>query len=215
IHAGNRVSYRRGNVTEWYVKGPLGLEQGFTFAKRTGSPRLTVTQTLGGDLTPRQHGQAIEFGNGLRDSGLHADDAHGRKLPARMSLSGRTLVLRVDAGNARYPVTIDPLFVVQQKLAPDNANLNAHFGKTLALSADGNTALIGAPGDSGAGIDGTVWAFTRVGSTWTQEQRLTPNDQTTGADFGWSGALSAGGNTALIGGPADTASQRAGRLVTP
>src|SRR5579863_7505639 len=26
----NRVEYRRGAVTEWYVNGPLGLEQGFT-----------------------------------------------------------------------------------------------------------------------------------------------------------------------------------------
>ena len=26
----NRVSYRRGSLTEWYANGPLGLEQGFT-----------------------------------------------------------------------------------------------------------------------------------------------------------------------------------------
>ena len=29
----NRVEYRRGEVTEWYVNGPLGLEQGFTLAR--------------------------------------------------------------------------------------------------------------------------------------------------------------------------------------
>ena len=26
----NRVSYRRGSLTEWYTNGPLGLEQGVT-----------------------------------------------------------------------------------------------------------------------------------------------------------------------------------------
>ena len=36
--AGTRVEYRRGNLTEWYLNGPLGVEQGFTLAAppRTG-----------------------------------------------------------------------------------------------------------------------------------------------------------------------------------
>jgi hypothetical protein len=39
----NSVEYRRGNLTEWYVNGPLGLEQGFTL---TDAPdRLTTTGT--------------------------------------------------------------------------------------------------------------------------------------------------------------------------
>src|SRR5207245_1590914 len=29
----NRVEYRRGALTEWYVNGPAGLEQGFTLSK--------------------------------------------------------------------------------------------------------------------------------------------------------------------------------------
>src|SRR5262245_63101815 len=31
--AANRVEYRRGALTEWYVNGPLGLEQGFTLER--------------------------------------------------------------------------------------------------------------------------------------------------------------------------------------
>src|SRR5713226_7328999 len=30
----NRVEYARGELTEWYVNGPLGLEQGFTVQRR-------------------------------------------------------------------------------------------------------------------------------------------------------------------------------------
>ena len=30
----NRVTYARGPISEWYVNGPLGLEQGFTIAVR-------------------------------------------------------------------------------------------------------------------------------------------------------------------------------------
>ena len=32
----NRVEYRRGQLTEWYVNGPVGLEQGFTLRDRPG-----------------------------------------------------------------------------------------------------------------------------------------------------------------------------------
>src|SRR5438132_302649 len=38
VASGNRVTYRRGDVTEWYTNGPLGLEQGFTLAK----PRAAI-----------------------------------------------------------------------------------------------------------------------------------------------------------------------------
>jgi len=45
--------YQRGVLTEWYVNGPLGLEQGFTLAERpakaNGSP-LTFELSLSGDL---------------------------------------------------------------------------------------------------------------------------------------------------------------------
>ena len=34
---GNRAVYRRGDVSEWYANGPLGLEQGFTIAPRAAA----------------------------------------------------------------------------------------------------------------------------------------------------------------------------------
>ena len=37
----NRVEYRRGGLTEWYVNGPLGLEQGFTLAAPPALPRTS------------------------------------------------------------------------------------------------------------------------------------------------------------------------------
>jgi hypothetical protein len=72
----------------------------------------------------------------------------------------------------------------------------------VALSSDGNTALIGGPFDNqGAGA---AWVFTRSGSTWTQQgSKLTASDETGEAEFGYSGAVSSDGNTALIGGPDD------------
>lgn len=36
----NRVEYRYGEIAEWYVNGPLGLEQGFTIAQAESMPIL-------------------------------------------------------------------------------------------------------------------------------------------------------------------------------
>jgi Bacterial Ig domain/FG-GAP repeat len=87
------------------------------------------------------------------------------------------------------------------------------FGWSVALSADGNTALIGARNDDSA--NGAAWVFTRSGGSWSQQgAKLVggctsacggPNGTggTAGGRFGQSVALSADGNTALIGGPSD------------
>jgi len=80
------------------------------------------------------------------------------------------------------------------------------FGRALALSADGNTALVGDPSDNSSstfpysGV-GAAWVFTRSGSKWTQQgPKLTGAGEAGRAEFGASVALSADGNTALIGG---------------
>jgi hypothetical protein len=81
------------------------------------------------------------------------------------------------------------------------------FGHSVALSGDGNTALIGGPGFAS---EGGAWIFSRSGSTWTQGQTLTPNGAVPvpGDDaFGTSVALSTDGATALIGGPAANSDQ--------
>src|SRR5579862_380273 len=81
-------------------------------------------------------------------------------------------------------------------------DFGASQGYSVALSADGNTALIGGPTDSLT--IGTVWVFTQSGGIWTQQARLeSPNDAEGLPEFGYSVALSADGNAALIGGPQD------------
>jgi hypothetical protein len=90
------------------------------------------------------------------------------------------------------------------KLTGQDDNASGSFGWSIALSADGVTALIGAPADNAD--RGVVWPFVRTGSSWTPRGRpLGVNDAFAGADFGWSVALSADGATALIGGISDDA----------
>jgi hypothetical protein len=89
------------------------------------------------------------------------------------------------------------------KLTGIGATANALFGFSVALSADGNTALIGGFNDSS--YAGAAWVFTRSGSAWTPQTttKLTGANEIGNGWFGFSVALSADGNTALIGGPND------------
>jgi limonene-1,2-epoxide hydrolase len=79
-------------------------------------------------------------------------------------------------------------------------------GSSVALSADGNTAIVNGPGDDN-GVLGAAWIFTRSNGVWTQQ-----GDKLIGAGavepvFGsiQSVALSADGNTALLGRSGDNA----------
>jgi len=82
------------------------------------------------------------------------------------------------------------------------------FGIGVALSADGKTALVGAPED--AAKSGREWVFSGSGSSWSERQTLTGNGESGGADFGYSAAIDANGGVGLIGGPEDSARAGAG-----
>jgi uncharacterized protein (TIGR03437 family) len=91
------------------------------------------------------------------------------------------------------------------KLVGSASTGKSHQGAAVALSADGNTAIIGGPGDiSGAGA---AWIFTRTGpgAPWTQQGNKLAGFGAQGASagFGTSVALSGDGNTAMVGGSGD------------
>lgn len=84
---------------------------------------------------------------------------------------------------------------------PNNTGVSQ--GGAVALSGDGNTALAGGSADNG-GV-GAAWVFIRRnGVAWSQQgSKLVPSDAAGLAAFGESVALSADGNTALVGGSED------------
>jgi hypothetical protein len=230
---GNRVDYARAGVDEWYVNGPLGLEQGFTVSRSAASGasrHLALALAISGNGRPSvsADGAAIEFahegGPSLRYGGLSARDASGRVLTSRLALHGATVAIEVDTSGASFPVTIDPLIGQgDERPLPIGESEEGRFGFSIALSADGATALVGAPGDNG--FAGAAWVFTRVGSTWTQQgPKLTVNETTDAEEdercaaevnecgFGRSLALSADGDTALIGAPRANEAQGAAWL---
>ena len=163
---GNRVEYGRGaGLTEWYVNGPLGLEQGFTLnqawpgtsGQAQGQPlelELKLSGVKAASLNAKGDALAVTLSDGrqLNYGQLYVYDAHGQTFPASFGLVALSegdyrLTIAVSGLNegVTYPLTVDPLFTQSQVLTDTTTGAtNDYFGTSVALSSDGNTALIGA-----------------------------------------------------------------------
>jgi hypothetical protein len=79
----------------------------------------------------------------------------------------------------------------------------SYQGVSVAISADGTTAIVGGYGDNG--LTGAAWVFTRSGGVWSQQgSKLVGSDAVRAALQGVSVAISADGTTAIVGGPLDS-----------
>ena len=122
---------------------------------------------------------------------------------------------RAPAAVGREQLAPAQFFQQGQKLVGTGAVGSTNQGMSVALSADGNTAIVGGPGPNNADRDrspfggpaGGAWVFTRTGGVWTQQgHKLVGTTREYGGGLwsqGASVALSADGNTAIVGGPSD------------
>ena len=84
-------------------------------------------------------------------------------------------------------------------LEADNKGDNDWFGGSVAISDDGNTAVVGAYyEDTGGSGAGSAYVFTRSGTTWTQKARFQGSDTAGGDEFGYV-AISGDGSYILVG----------------
>jgi hypothetical protein len=76
---------------------------------------------------------------------------------------------------------------------------NERLGSSVALSADGQTALVGAPDSSSS--NGATYLYSETGGTWSNTPAETFTANSPEEHFGSSVALSAEGQVALMGAP--------------
>lgn len=109
------------------------------------------------------------------------------------------------AGSAYVFTRAGGSWTQQDKLVASDGEEEDSLGRSAAVSADGTTALIGAPvDDNGSGVGaGAVYVFEGSGGSWVQQEKLVADNVGSSGFFGWSVALSADGKTALIGAESD------------
>ncbi len=101
------------------------------------------------------------------------------------------------SASAREAKAILALMATEQAKLTDtmDGEMNDEFGFSVAVSGD--TAIVGVPRDeSGGNQRGSALIFTRSGSMWSLQQKLTAMDGADGDLYGWSVAID--GDTAVV-----------------
>ena len=108
------------------------------------------------DQTSDRFGIAVDINNDYAIVGASFEDAGGN-----------------ESGAAYIFVRSGSTWTQQQKLTASDAGASYYFGNSVAI--DGDTALVASYWNDHDGVDktGAGYVFTRSGSTWTQQQKLT------------------------------------------
>ncbi len=175
------------------TSGPVGAT---TSSSLTASGTFTVTATG----VP-----ATQQGNKLIGSGYVGTAYQGAS--SALSADGNTAIVGGSGDNSDigaawvYTRTAGAWTQQGDKLVVTGDATAYDQGVGVGLSADGNTAIVGAYGaNSNAGA---TWVYTRTNGVWSQQAKLVGSGAVGAAAQGVSVALSADGNTAMVGGYQD------------
>ncbi len=122
--------------------------------------------------------------------------------------------LKTTTSTNDFVITTAEIPTIQQgdKLVGNGVVGISSQGNAVAVSADGNTAIVGGYTDNS--YQGAVWVYSRTNEKWDQGIKLTANDSIFKAQQGYSVAISADGNTAIFGGISDNSFNGAAWIFT-
>ena len=175
-------------------------------ATQMRSPFFLALFLFAATLVPSQPAPAQQFREKAKLVGAGFQQLPQQGTSVAVSADGNTAMVGgpLDNGDmgAAWVFTITNAGWTQQgdKLVAGNAVGNAEQGFSVALSSDGNTAIVGGPFDDGG--TGAAWVYTRSSGLWTPQGKLVGNGGAS-AQQGTAVALSSDGNTAIVGGPLD------------
>ena len=138
---------------------------------------------------------------------LSAKDAAERdEFGISVAISGETVVVGsyldddpLNSGSAYVlSLPMEILKVSENKLTASDAAQDDEFGRSVAISGD--TLVVGSSKDDDAGTSsGSAYVFHRDGEGWSEIAKLMADDAAQGDQFGYSVAISASGDTVVVG----------------
>jgi hypothetical protein len=209
--AGGRLVQEMGPLATWYQVTPAGLEQGFTVYRPPAGGGDDLVIGLG----PATGWALVTDGSALVErsphaptslfyGGLEATDAAGSVHACRLRVAHGTVQVVVHVARGAYPLDVDPTWSSSPSPAATlsepsiMSTAEESFGSSVAMSADGTTALVGAAADAGTGAGAAyVFHISREGS-WASSPVAILSGGDPGDHFGSSVAMSADGTTALV-----------------
>jgi hypothetical protein len=154
----------------------------YTF-ERAGSGWTRTDRVTPDDGGGGLFGESVAFDGDTLAVGAPLDDTNGTR-----------------AGSAYTFTSLGNDWGQETKLLPDDGDSRDRFGQSVALLS--NTAFVGAPLDEANGDgSGSVYAFERDTTAWSQSRKLTPTDGNEDDKFG--GSASFDGTTLVVGAAED------------
>lgn len=155
----------------------------------------TGTSTLSGvelqKLIPSDGKSKDAFGTSVALSHLGDYLAVGTRLGDGKSKDTGSVYVYLRTGNT---------WALQAELSASDGQTNDSFGAAIAFNLNATYLAIGAYQDDDLGVDaGSVYVFTRAGTTWTQQAKLKAADGTAQDYFGNALALSNDASVLAIG----------------
>lgn len=155
--------------------------------------RAGSTWTLEATITPSSAEAASFFGVGMS---MTPDGS-------RLAVGGYTYTAgaTANAGAAWVFTRSGSVWTQEQKFWATDAAASSYFGGCISISADGTRVVVGAQQSTVNSLAnaGAAYVFSRSGSVWTQEAKLTASNRQANDYFGSSVAISNSGNTIIVG----------------
>ncbi|SPF34076.1 hypothetical protein SBA4_1420011 [Candidatus Sulfopaludibacter sp. SbA4] len=203
----------------WTQQGPKLLGAGSVGSPGRNGADMGISLSMSGDgntiiaggpddsnytgaawIFTRSNGTWTQFGNKLTGSDVAAPSQFGETVA--ISQDGYTAVIGANidnnfAGAAWIFVLSNGVWTQQgKKLAGAG-----EAGSAVAISADGNTVAVGVMNDNNGVGEASI--YTRTGTTWSLQSKLSGTGNAGLSGQGAGVALSADGNTAVVGGEED------------
>lgn len=193
----------------WFYPRQVQAEPAVTLRGKTAVQQLKADggyDSLVAAVTTARE-QSISANNFNQQQKVTASDGAAKdSLGWSIALDGNTAVVGtprddigqvVDQGSAYVFTRSGNVWTQQQRIIANDGGAEDYFGNSVAISGD--TVVIGAFIDDVAANanQGSAYVFTRNGTVWTQQQKLTANDGGAGDLFGTAVAIN--GDTVVVG----------------